>query len=301
MEITPITNIEQLANILGNDATIFPGKKLRGKSRYAKLYHYTSFDSFVKIWLTQKLKFGNINSVNDIKEANFSVSVNNHQQIPLLYASKEIKNSYKQISFTMDYDTFFKGCMSPMMWGLYATKATGVCIEFDFEKLKFPKDCIKGIVKYEKVIHHTFDLPTNLTTISDVEKFMLKHKQKIFFTKEFCWAGENEYRILSKEDFLDISNAISTVYLTSCDSLECILTENLVNGTVPVKYIHYHSTGKSNLSLPILSDTSKERAKIELSKNNPRSFQNRMHQAEEFYQQNKSDRNLSLLKEIYKD
>ena len=36
------------------------GEKLTGKNRFKKLYHYTSFDSFVRIWCTQSLKFGEV-------------------------------------------------------------------------------------------------------------------------------------------------------------------------------------------------------------------------------------------------
>lgn len=35
----------------------YPGEKLKGSDRYKKLYHYISFDSFVKIWLNKNLRF----------------------------------------------------------------------------------------------------------------------------------------------------------------------------------------------------------------------------------------------------
>ena len=41
-----------------NAMGIFPGKKLKGKEKYQHLYHYTSFDTFVRIWCTQQLKSG---------------------------------------------------------------------------------------------------------------------------------------------------------------------------------------------------------------------------------------------------
>ena len=43
-----------------NAMGIFPGKKLKGKEKYQHLYHYTSFDTFVRIWCTQQLKLGSI-------------------------------------------------------------------------------------------------------------------------------------------------------------------------------------------------------------------------------------------------
>ena len=46
----------------------YPGRKLEGKAKFEKLYHYTSFDTFVKIWLSQKLRYGKVQNVNDIQE-----------------------------------------------------------------------------------------------------------------------------------------------------------------------------------------------------------------------------------------
>lgn len=44
----------------------YPGKPLAGMEKYKKLYHFTSFDTFVRIWLSKKLKFGSMLEVNDI-------------------------------------------------------------------------------------------------------------------------------------------------------------------------------------------------------------------------------------------
>ena len=62
------------------------GEKLTGKNRYKKLYHYTSFDSFVRIWCTKSLKFGEVMGVNDIQEKDRPVTITNMQQLPLGHA-----------------------------------------------------------------------------------------------------------------------------------------------------------------------------------------------------------------------
>lgn len=75
------------------------------------------------------------------------------QQLPLGPALNKVRNkTYKQLSFTMDFDAKLKGCMSPMMWGYYGGKCSGICIEFDFDKLKFPKDAIKGPVSMSNIL-----------------------------------------------------------------------------------------------------------------------------------------------------
>ena len=112
-----------------NGFSVYPGVRLIGKEKYQKLYHYTSFDTFIRIWLSKQLKFGEIDNVNDIIEVNHGWSTNNFDSIQIATRYHELRSAYKQISFTMDYDSFYKGCMSPMMWGIYGNKGRGVCIE----------------------------------------------------------------------------------------------------------------------------------------------------------------------------
>ena len=59
----------------------FPGKRLKGAKRYEKLYHYTSFESFVKIWLNKTLSFSPVTGVNYIQERKIEASVNNLNQV----------------------------------------------------------------------------------------------------------------------------------------------------------------------------------------------------------------------------
>lgn len=61
---------------------------------------------------------------------------------------------------------------------------------------------------------------------------------------------------------LDITGAITAIYLTSFKSTECLLAEKLVNDTVPVKFLHYIGA-EDNLSLPVLTDTRKIREQLE--------------------------------------
>ena len=150
----------------------FPGKKLEGEEKYRRLYHYTSFNTFVKIWCTKKLKFGSISEVNDILEVNTRIQIANPQQTPLMFAYQDIRASYRQISFTMDYDSYIKGCMSPLLWGIYGDKRKGVCIEFDYTKLNIPKDCLNDIVNYRPAVKSSITLSNHLTTINDIKDFI---------------------------------------------------------------------------------------------------------------------------------
>lgn len=279
---------------------VFPGEKLKGAERYRRLYHFTSFDTFVKIWLTKKLRFSPTKNVNDILEVRTSVSLHNHQQQPLIYAYLDCKAKFKQISLTMDYDSYMYGCMAPMMWGYYADKRKGVCIQLDYEKLALSKPLLYGPVRYVKYLPHTVYLDRNIKSIRDINRFIHRNKKTLFFTKDKSWAGENEFRILSDtRDFLDIADAISCVYLTEYDSTECLLVEKLVDNAVPVKCIRY--TGrKGNLAIPVLVDTKRIRSQFEEAKSNPQNALNQMaEQAKEHYLTLKHDEKASLIKEFY--
>ncbi len=274
---------------------IYPGTRLSLKEKTAQLYHYTSFDSFVKIWLTSQLKFAEITKMNDLQEASINVSTYNHHCAPLLQAYYDVRSKYKQISLTMSYDSYFKGCMSPMMWGLYADKRNGVCIELDYSKLKFPKGVLKSPITYKQVLQYSTILPENIHSIQDIKKYIQRNAKKIFFTKQNSWKGENEFRIVSPDlDFLDITDAISAVYLSSYNSLECKLVEKLVNGKVPVKFIYFFS-GENGLSIPDLKDTREYRELQEEAATNKENIILKIQeQADEYYEKHKHDETKDL-------
>lgn len=251
------------------DTGEYPGKKLTLAEKSSRLYHFTSFDSFVKIWLSHKLKFSPIDVMNDIQEKRIDCASSSLDSAVMLLAYGDIRKQYKQISLTMDYDSFFRGCMCTSMWGHYGNKSNGICIELDPTKISFEDGMLRGPIRYSKVLHHYMPIPTRIKKKSDLEKYVLKNKTRIFFTKQASWKEENEYRIVSaKHDYLDISEAITAVYLTSNKSTECFLTEELVNGKVPVKYLTYVSAA-DNLSLPMLKDTRKTREKEEADLKSP--------------------------------
>lgn len=241
----------------------YPGHRLPLTEKLAHLYHYTSFDSFVKIWLSQRLLFSPLSKMNDVQEKSVRCASSSPNSIPILLAYDEIRRKYKQISFTMDYDSYFKGCMSTIMWGHYADKCNGVCIEFDASKLSFPKGALFGPIHYKKVLEHNTPIPSSVKAVGDIDKYIRRNAKRILFTKQSGWREENEYRVVSADDeFLDVTGAITAVYLTSFKSTECLLTEKLVNETVPVKFLNYIGAS-DNLSLPVLTDTRKIRKQLE--------------------------------------
>lgn len=288
-------NALNVMNFFRDFCKVYPGKPLSDEEKKKRLYHFTSFDTFVKIWLTKRLRFGMIPKVNDIQEYLKNLS-STPERLPLLFALQDIISSYRQISFTMDYDSFIKGCMSPTMWAHYGNKRQGVCLEFDYSKLNFPPNSVTRCINYVPNLPYNYELPNNLHCINDIKQFVNDNSDDLFFTKANEWSIENEFRIIcNTSEYMDVRNAITTIYLTSFDSLECILSEQLVGDSVPVKYVHFVRT-PDNIAVPVVSETRKEREMYTKANNNENNvLSDILDKARKHYEINKHDENANLI------
>ena len=268
-----------------------PCEALRGR----KLYHYTSFESFVKIWLSQKILLGSIENVNDFMEYKHTVEVNNPCSLPLTEAFNDVRMSFRQLSFTLDDDQM-EGFKNPMMWGQYANKGRGVCMEFDFNKLylnyKDKSEVFDGFVCYKDKLPKLPPI-NGIITRNDIRRYILRNKEPIMFTKFTVWDAENEYRIVSDNiSEIEIDNTISAVYLTSCLSDECVFVEKLLENTnVPVWTLCV--TTDMFFSQIQIVDPQKRRNKIKESCDINS-------QAKDYYQRHKNDCNASLIMDSIK-
>ena len=268
-----------------------PCEALRGR----KLYHYTSFESFVKIWLSQKILLGSIENVNDFMEYKHTVEVNNPCCLPLTEAFNDVRMSFRQLSFTLDDDQM-EGFKNPMMWGQYANKGRGVCMEFDFKKLylnyKDKSEVFDGFVCYKDKLPKLPPI-NGIITRNDIRRYILRNKEPIMFTKFTVWDAENEYRIVSDNiSEIEIDNTISAVYLTSCLSDECVFVEKLLENTnVPVWTLCV--TTDMFFSQIQIVDPQKRRNKIKESCDINS-------QAKDYYQRHKNDCNASLIMDSIK-
>ncbi len=196
-----------------------------------KLYHYTSFNTFLKIWHTKTLLFQPFYNVNDRLEKSKFVKISdlsNESKNQLNKLDNQLA-SYRQISLLSDYSEVIKGFMSSMMWGHYGDKGNGVCIELDSDKLNLlDQTIIKNKVDYSIEIN----APT-LKKEDDVLNFIDTHIDYFFFQKTKEWEGENEYRLVSRiQTELDISNAISAVYMFEYKRPETQTVLQLVGGDI---------------------------------------------------------------------
>lgn len=200
-----------------------------------KLYHYTGFDTFIYYILPEmRLKFFPFSTSNDpfefsrlfqIDLSDFSIQYGN--ELAKEYFNQ--MNKYRFVCFSKSKANI-EGYKLPTMWAHYGEKHNGVCLEIDLEMLdlkNFKKgSIIKKQVRYgistseNKII---LGLPRTNENINEFIRRSISEHIKTWeltnlFTKLKDWKIENEYRIVYKDDndseqFIDISNALTKVYL----------------------------------------------------------------------------------------
>ncbi len=283
-DFVSVKNIQHLAELLSADGIEFrcyPGKPLTLEQKCSRLFHYTKFETFSKyIWPDRRLKPGEICNVNDLFERYKSISSSSPTQVALMYAFDVLRNQYRQISFTMDYDSFKEGCMSPLMWAYYAESTNGVCIEFNPQKIHFTPDDLCKPINYIEGPSREIIIPSTVRSLNDLKSFILDNIDAIFFTKSNDWDRENEYKVLTKQEFVNFDeDAITCVYVTSFDSETCLKVEEIVGDKIPVKYFYLDKN-----SLPHVADTKNSRNQFENAQNSKTNFLNAIHRkAEETY------------------
>ena len=198
-----------------------------------KLYHFTSFDTALKIVESNRLRFGRLNNMNDIHENDKIVFVdaNNHpiDKFPsdVLDTLYDEIYKYRQISLTADGKEGDKdGFDLHQMWGLYANKGEGVCLVFDKKELEkgFGSAVLHDRVSYDKAVESYFiSLSNNPNCVANEIK---EHVDKLFFHKRIEWEHEQEYRLLhrcplaTREEYLFLGHALK--FIIQCAKLRNI-------------------------------------------------------------------------------
>lgn len=193
-----------------------------------KLYHFTKFDTALKILESNRLKFGRLDNMNDIHENDKIIFADaNNQPIDefpseVLDALHDEIYKYRQISLTAEGEPGDKlGFNLHQMWGLYADKGEGVCLVFDKKELaKWLDDGMKQErISYDDTIESFFiSFSNDPHKVSDEVK---DHINDIFYHKRKEWEHEQEFRLLkrcpvaTKEEYLWYGKALKFVILSS--------------------------------------------------------------------------------------
>lgn len=194
----------------------------------SKLYHYTKFDTAIKILESNSIRFGRLHNMNDIHEndklsyVDLSRATINSFPSDVLNAIDDEMEKYRQISFTTDDDNLEKlGFDLHQMWGLYAENGHGVCLVFDKEILckELDETVIHEAISYDKTVDSFYIAnPNSSQTIrSDIQM----QAKTLFFHKRKEWEHEQEYRLIKrcpsqkKEEYLDYSSSLKFIILNS--------------------------------------------------------------------------------------
>ena len=186
-----------------------------------KLYHYTSFETALKIIASGKLRYGRLRDMNDVNEAYRYVYYNKDLNISSQDVLQEL-SLYRQLSFSVDGVNC--GYNISPMWGHYAQKGRGVCLVIDRNKieklLSLKTDVYSKTITYKSNYSGDIDIE-----MSDIPQSIASQKDEIFFSKSSEWEYEQEYRIVKKfnntngDEFLDIKDCIIAVIMYYADDV----------------------------------------------------------------------------------
>lgn len=196
-----------------------------------KLYHFTSFDTGLKIIESNRLRFGRLTNMNDIHENDKLMFADaNGQGIDVfpsdvLDAFHDEIYRYRQISLTADSMEGDKdGFDLHQMWGLYADRGEGVCLVFDKDELGKNYD-MANIHKERVNYDNSRELESFVVSLSlkpeSVPAEVKSQLSKIFFHKRTEWEHEQEYRLIkrcpntTKEEYLLLGHALKYIVLSS--------------------------------------------------------------------------------------
>jgi hypothetical protein len=162
------------------------------------VFHFTKFESALRIIATRSLKFGRFENMNDIAEVKRDI----YGMIPADTINKELLN-YKSISLTLDKPSH-RGFKIDPLWGHYAQGGNGACLVFDIDKLsqriieQFGKKATIAKIRYSS--KHSNAVFAKGDSQIAVDKYIRNNLKSIFFTKAYDWKYEQELRILIKEE-----------------------------------------------------------------------------------------------------
>lgn len=180
------------------------------------LFHYTAYPSALNILLSQQLRLGSLEKMNDPLE------FEDHHGQPLMYQGERSEEEYEEMvcdyegavsekersvrfaSFSMDRypccNNFSKGWARSRMWAQYADNHKGVCLVFDKTNLiktfesSFKNDVCRA---YCKEIDYTNNLqPLGDTLSLPCKSLLTEDKIEFLFQKCEDFRDEQEFRLL---------------------------------------------------------------------------------------------------------
>lgn len=250
-----------------------------------RLYHYTTYNSALKILQSHTLLFGRLKDMNDINELYRPLAFFYHPRHgyrnndDIHKKMKEDFYKYQQISLTHDGNRM--GFDIPAMWGHYAQNGNGVCLVFDKAKLttyldekkrqqRIVYDDIKYTKDYSPEINYNTDPNNNLIAFGEEEE------KDYFFHKTEDWSYEQEFRVIIKSDSeerekLNFKDSLLAIIMHNAESAgpersifgstECESIKNIVQNHIAILE---HSAWYQDTQLTIREETIWESNPVDL-------------------------------------
>lgn len=241
--------------MIGNPVYLYGSYEMQSPKDGA-LFHYTKFESFLKIVETMTLRSTPLCKMNDLNEANLDSLDWNADFMMMFKAEKYVKENCSVICFTKNYMTgqiCEEGSNHPALWAHYADDSNGVCMVLDKESLLEinKKKLSKLFYKFGSVDYNIHCAPNEKImerSYKDVQDFVRTNYKELFFKKHTDWKYEREERFFveTPEVYLNIKGAIKYIILggrlkNNEESLHKIIKQMITPGTLSYKYFHLHS------------------------------------------------------------
>ena len=187
------------------------------------LFHYTKYDSFLRILEDMTLLPSSFGKLNDMNEGNVSnMNLNNNFKV-MFDAEKYIQGCCHVLSFSQNYEEYGfcqEGTNHPAMWAHYADDSNGVCIVIDKKVFIRKNQAVfdSHFYQFEDVEYSMFNTPKDdeiVYSAKTPEQFIKDNWKALFFLKHKDWENEDEHRlfIMDYDGKLSIDGCIKYVTL----------------------------------------------------------------------------------------
>ena len=214
------------------------------------LFHFTKFESFLKILEDMTLLPSSFGNLNDMNEGNVNNMNMNNNFLVMYNAEKYIKDRCRILSFSQNYDIGGfgqEGTNHPAMWAHYAENSNGVCIVLDKDAfVKKNKEVLgKHFYKFEDIVYDIFNTPNDEVInykANTPEEFIMYNWKALFFMKHKDWENEDEHRlfIMDYNGKLSIDGCIKYIVLGRKVFLDASRIKLIMDMVVDPKFICYH-------------------------------------------------------------
>lgn len=176
------------------------------------LYHYTKYDTFLKILNSSSLKSSQLCKMNDLNEADLSNLDWTRDFLMMWDAQNYIQTQCSLICFSQNYEVESvcrEGANHPAMWSHYAENSNGVCLVFDRNDLiEINEDRLNKVFYKFEAIDYTWNhnprVDICLEKYSNVSEFIHENYRELFYKKDLDWSNEWEVRLFAETPLLEL-------------------------------------------------------------------------------------------------